>query len=402
VRTLTRRRFLALSAAAPALLGQSPRAREVHRHALVLDAHVHALDREFYHGGSMGTQYPDGQWDLVRAKEGGLGAFFLSVYVPEEYLPGRFETKQALRRIDHALEQLRLNHDLVELALTPDDVERIHAKGKIAAILDIEGSYDLDGDLGVLHDLHRLGLRSAQLSAHNWNEHYADSCCATPEHHGLTEHGRAVIAEMNRLGIMINVSHSGDETISQTIDASHAPVIATHHGLRSIIDIPRTMPDDLLKKLAGKGGVMGFQIGSDFNNRRAYEYNTKQRGKTFWDTTNLKDRVANKTIYEVDQLVAPGFPMVGARLPDNVAMTVDEWVTAIDKAIQLVGEDHVALGSDFDGGPPLARGMRDVRDLPLITEAMLRRGYSTGRIEKFWGGNVMRLFREVTAHSNRS
>jgi membrane dipeptidase len=398
---LNRRRFLALSALAPlALRAQSP--RQVHQHALILDAHVHALDREFYHGGSMGTQYPDGQWDLVRAKEGGVGAFFLSVYVPEEYLPGRFETKQTLRRIDHALEQIRLNHDLVELALAPEDVEQIRARGKIAAILDIEGSYDLDGDLGVLHDLYRLGLRSAQLSAHNWNQHYADSCCSTPEHHGLTEHGREVIREMNRLGIMINVSHAGDETIAQTIDASRAPVIATHHGLRSVNNIPRNMPDDLLKKLAAKGGVMGFQIGSDFNNLRAYDYNTKQKGKTFWDTSNLKDRVQGKTIYEVDQLVAPGFPMLGPHLPDNVAMTVDEWVAVVDKAIQLVGEGHVAIGSDFDGGPPLARGMRDVRDLPMITEAMVRRGYSTGRIEKFWGGNVMRVFREVTAESKRS
>ena len=202
---------------------------------------------------------------------------------------------------------------------------------------------------------------------------------------------------MNQLGVMINVSHSGDETIAQTIDASAVPVIATHHGLRNIVNIPRNMPDDLLKKLADKGGVMGFQIGSDFNNLRAYEYNTKQKGKTFWDTSNLRDRVKDKTIYEVDALVAPGFPMVGPRLPDNVAMTVDEWVGAVDKAIRLVGEDHVALGSDFDGGPPLARGMRDVRDLPMITDAMLRRGYSTGRIEKFWGGNVMRVFGDVTA-----
>ncbi len=398
---LNRRRFLAMSAVAPVALRAQP-GRQVHQHALIVDAHVHALDREFYHGGSMGTRYPDGQWDLVRAKEGGVGAFFLSIYVPEEYLPGRFETKQTLRRIDHALEQIRLNHDLVELALTPDDVAKIRARGKMAAILDIEGSYDLDGDLGVLRDLHRLGLRSAQLSAHNWNQHYADSCCSTPAHHGLTEHGREVIHTMNRLGIMINVSHSGDETIAQAIDVSSAPVFATHHGLRSVNNIPRNLSDEMLKKLAGKGGVIGFQIGSDFNNLRAYDYNTKQKGKTFWDTSNLKDRVQGKTIYEVDQMVAPGFPMIGPRLPDDVAMTVDEWVGVVDKAIQLAGEDHVGIGSDFDGGPPLARGMRDVRDLPMITDAMLRRGYSTGRIEKFWGGNAMRLFRDVTAQSNRS
>ncbi|MGH9436232.1 MAG: membrane dipeptidase, partial [Terriglobia bacterium] len=143
----------------------SARAREIHKRSLIFDAHVHAGDREFYHGGSIGTRKSDGQWDLVRAREGGVGAFFYSVFVPEEYYPGRFETKQALRRIDAALRQLEMNRDQVELALNADDVERIRAKGKIAAVLDIEGSYDLDGDLGVLRDLHRLGLRSAQLSA---------------------------------------------------------------------------------------------------------------------------------------------------------------------------------------------------------------------------------------------
>jgi membrane dipeptidase len=408
---LTRRRFLGYSAVVPAVLSPklwadepapqvSARAREIHKRALIFDGHVHALDREFYSGGSMGTRYTDGHWDLQRAKEGGEGAFFLSIYVPEEYYPGRFETKQAFRRVDHALRQLELNRDRVELALNADDIERIRAKGKIAAVLDIEGSYDLDGDLGVLRDLYKLGLRSAQLSAHNWNENYADSCCSTPKWNGLTEHGRDLIREMNRLGMIINVSHSGDETISQTIDVSDGPVVATHHGLRSVNNIPRNMPDDLLKKLAAKGGVMGFQIGSEFNYLKEYTWLTAQRGKTFWDTTSLQDRVKGKTIEEIDHMMAQSFPMCGAKVPDSVAMAADDWVAVVDKAIQLVGEDHVALGTDFDGGPTLARGMRDVRDLPMITDAMLRRGYSEERIDKFWGGNLLRVFRQVTQKRN--
>ncbi len=411
---LTRRRFLSYSALAPAVLepllwGQSlsqgstdqtapnvsPRALEIHRRAFVFDAHVHALDREFYNGGSMGEQRTDAQWDLVRAREGGQGAFFLSVYVPEEYYPSRFETKQTFRRVDHALRQLEENRNLVELALTAGDVERIRAKGKIAAVLDIEGSYDLDGDLGILRALYGMGLRAAQLSAHNWNQNYLDSCCYAPKSNGLTAHGRDVIREMNRLGMMINVSHSSDETISQVIELSEGPVIATHHGLRSVNNIPRNMPDVLLKKLAAKGGIIGFQIGSEFAYPKEYEWLTAQRGKTFFDTSSVPDRVRGKTIYEVDQLVAPQFPMPGARVPDSVMMAVDDWVAVVDKAIQMVGEDHVALGTDFDGGPTLARGMRDVRDLPMITDAMLRRGYTEERIDKFWGGNLLRFFRQV-------
>ncbi|MBS1823648.1 MAG: membrane dipeptidase [Acidobacteria bacterium] len=413
---LTRRRFLRDSAAAATLSGPflwgrnlfgsvvadvaapqiSPQAMAIHKRAFIFDGHVHALDREFYRGGSMGDRHTDGQWDLPRAREGGEGAFFLSIFVPEEYYPGRFETKQTLRRIDHALRQLEENRALVELALNASDVERIRAKGKMAAVLDIEGSYDLDGDLGVLRDLHQLGLRSAQLSAHNWNENYSDSCCSTPKFNGLTAHGRDVIREMNRLGMMINVSHSSDETISQTIDVSDGPVIATHHGLRSVNNIPRNMPDWLLKKLAAKGGIIGFQIGSEFSYRKEYEWLTAQRGKTFFDTSSIPDRVKGKTIYEVDALVAPQFPMPGAHVPDSVMMAVDDWVAVVDRAIQLVGEDHVALGTDFDGGPTLARGMRDVRDLPMITDAMLRRGYSEERIDKFWGGNLLRFFHRVS------
>jgi membrane dipeptidase len=412
---LTRRRFLSYSALAPSALdpllwGQSSlqgptpdqaspyissRALDVHRRAFVFDAHVHALDREFYNGGSMGERKTDGQWDLPRAREGGEGAFFLSVFVPEEYYPSRFETRQTLRRVDHALRQLEENRNLVELALTADDVERIRAKGKMAAVLDIEGSYDLDGDLGILRDLYGMGLRAAQISAHNWNQNYADSCCSTPKANGLTAHGRDVIREMNRLGMMINVSHSSDETISQVIDVSESPVIATHHGLRSVNNIPRNMPDPLLKKLAAKGGIFGFQIGSEFSYPKEYEWVTAQRGKTFFDTSSIPDRVKGKTIHEVDQLVAPQFPMPGARVPDSVMMAVDDWVAVVDKAIQLVGEDHVALGTDFDGGPTLARGMRDVRDLPMITDAMLGRGYTEERINKFWGGNLLRFFRQV-------
>ena len=374
----------------------SEKARALHRRMFVFDGHVHALDREFYHGGSMGVATTEGQWDLVRAREGNVGAFFLSIYVPEEYYPGRFETKQALRRIDHAITQVKSNATLIEFARKPADIQRIRAGGKIAAVLDIEGSYDLDGDLGVLRELHAMGLQSAQLSAHNWDQNYADSCCSAPRFNGLNDHGHKVIQEMNRLGMVINVSHASDEAIAQAIEVSQVPVIATHHGLRRVNDIPRNMPDRLLEKLAASGGVMGFQIGSEFSYPREYAYLTAHRQKTFWDTASIPDRVRDKTIYEVDAVVAPGFPMLGAEVPDDVMMAVDDWVGVVDQAIRLVGEDHVALGSDFDGGPTLARGMRDVRDLPMITDSMLRRGYSEQRIAKFWGGNLQRVFGTIT------
>lgn len=371
-------------------------AKEIHERALVFDAHIHAVDREFYKGGDIGVRKTDGQFDLPRAREGGLGAMFFSLYVPEPYYPARLETREALRMMDCALMQIEKNRDQISIALNAADVEHIHREGKIAAVLDLEGSADLDGDLGVLRTLYRLGLRSAQLSAHNQPTHYSDSCCAPPQSNGLTEHGREVIREMNRLGMVINVSHSSDDTISQAIDVSSDPVMATHHGMRSINDIPRNMPDWLITKLAARGGVIGFQIGNDFHNPKVFAYRTEHSGGPFWKRPGDPRRQAHMTIEQIDAMIAPQYPMDTFPVPDEFKFTADGWVAVVDRAIQLVGEDHVALGSDFDGGPTPPRGMRDIRDLPMITEAMVHRGYSEERIDKFLGGNVLRLFRQVT------
>jgi membrane dipeptidase len=372
------------------------RGRKLHEEALVFDAHVHVVDRQFYHGGDMGQRVNDGQFDLVRAREGGLDAMFFSLFVTERYYPARFETRQVLRLIDAAYDQLGRNRDKIELALSASDVERIAKGGKIAAVMDLEGGFDLDGDLGILRDLYRLGLRSAQLPAHNWANNFADSCCAPAKWHGLNDRGRAVIREMNRLGMVINVSHGSDETIAQAIESSSDPILATHHGLRSLNDIPRNMPDDLLKKLAAKGGVIGFQIGNEFHNRKVFDWRTAHAGRPFWDTTEIGRKEAQLTIEEIDRIAGRGFPMVGVAAPEEIKMTPGEWVAVVERAISLVGEDHVMLGSDFDGGPTLPRGMRDIRDLPMITEAMVQRGWTEQRIRKFLGGNLLRVFRQVT------
>jgi membrane dipeptidase len=184
--------------------------------------------------------------------------------------------------------------------------------------------------------------------------------------------------------------------MEQAIETSTDPVVATHHGLRSFNDIPRNMPDHLLKKLVAKGGVIGFQIGNAFHNRKYFEWRTEKAGKTFWDTTDVGRPLKDLSILEIDKLVAPKFPGPVRDVPEELLLTVDQWLDVVDRAIQLVGEDHVALGSDFDGGPDPPRGIKDVSDLALLTDAMLRRGYSSERIKKFLGGNLLRVFREIT------
>ena len=374
----------------------SQRAKQIHDRSLVFDAHVHVVNRQFYHGGDMGERVSDGQFDLSRAREGGLDAMFFSIFVTEDYYPQRLETKQTLRLIDLALAQLEKNRGTIELARNASEIERIQRSGKIAAVLDLEGGFDLDGDLAVLRNLYRLGLRSAQLTAHNWANNFADSCCSPAKFRGLNDRGRAVVREMNRLGMVINVSHASDETLSQTIELSTDPVIATHHGLRSFNNIPRTMPDELLKKLAAKGGLIGFQIGNEFHNVKAFDWRTKHAGKPFWDTSEIAQRTDTMTIEQIDRRVAPQFPMVGVAIPEEIKLTPVEWFNVVDRAIQLAGEDHVILGSDFDGGPTPPKGIRDIRDLPMLTEAMLLRGWSEERIRKFLGGNLLRVFRRIT------
>ena len=147
---------------------------------------------------------------------------------------------------------------------------------------------------------------------------------------------------MNRLGMVINVSHASDDAISQAIDVSSDPVIATHHGLREYNDIPRNMPDWLLKKLAAKGGLIGFQIGNEFHNRKVFDWRTQHAGKPFWDTAKVNS--SDMSIEDIDKIVAPQFPMLGSAAPDELKFNVDDWLKVTDRAIQLVGEDHVILG----------------------------------------------------------
>jgi membrane dipeptidase len=201
---------------------------------------------------------------------------------------------------------------------------------------------------------------------------------------------------MNRLGMVINISHASDETVEDALEVSEHPLVATHSGLRSFNDIPRVMPEDLLRKVAAKGGVIGFHIGHSFHNRAYHAWRTKRNGRAFWDTSPVEERVKGKSIAEIDAMLAGSFPSVGPIPPPNLRMAVDDWLKVVERAIEVAGENHVAIGTDFDGGPTPPKGMEDIGDMPMLTEGMLRRGWSEERIRKFLGGNLLRVFREVT------
>jgi membrane dipeptidase len=373
----------------PALTLQGKPMPDLHRKAFVMDGHVHVMTRELLMKTDIGQRYTDGTVDLPRAKEGGIDAMFFSVYTPENYYPGRFETKNTFRVVNLALDQIKKNSSMIELALTASDIERINKKGKIAAFLDLEGGYDLDGDLNLLRALYRLGLRSMQLSAHNTTAAFIDACCDVRKWGGINDLGKEIIAEMNSLGMVINIAHASNEAILQVAGASKHPVIYSHGGFYNIVDHPRCITDEAAKAVASKGGVIGVQFGSLFNNPKYSAWKkTQPPAKTLMPIVSSID--------EVDKQLSQDVPLnFRGTIPDEYWMHVDQLAKVIDYGVKLVGEDHIALGSDFDGGPELPREIKDISDYPQMTMAMQKLGYSDQRIKKILGLNWLRVIRQV-------
>jgi membrane dipeptidase len=364
-------------------------------YTLVMDGHVHVMTRQLLEGSDIGQRYPDGHVDLPRARAGGVNAMFFSIYTPENYYAGRYETKNTVRVLELAREQIEKNHDVIELALNASDIERITRGGKIAAFLDLEGGFDLDGDIHVLRALYRMGLRSLQLTAHNRSNGFVDSCCDVRKWGGINDHGREIIREMNHLGMVINVAHASEETMLQTVDASSAPVVFSHGGFRHFVDIARCISDRAAKAIAAKGGVIGIQFGSTFNNPTYYAWT--QRNRPTPAPRNGGSAEPVRTLAEVDAALKRQLPFVyKGVIPDEYWMGTEQLAKVIDYGVKLVGEDHIALGSDFDGGPPLPREIHDISDYPEMTKAMERLGYSEERIRKIMGLNWLRVIRQVT------
>jgi membrane dipeptidase len=375
----------------------------LHRDAFVMDGHTHAMTRELLRGTDIGQRYSDGNVDLPRAKEGGVDAMFFSVYTPEDYYPGRFETKNTFRVVELALDQIKKNEHAIGLALNASDIERIHKSGRIAAFLDLEGGYDLYGDLQLLRALYRLGLRSMQLTAHNTTNAFIDACNDVYTWGGINAHGRAVIKEMNDLGMVINVAHASNDAIIQSAGASRHPVIYSHGGFYRIVDHPRCITDEAAKAIAAKGGVIGIHFGSLFNNPKYWAWqkpNTPIRQQPVLQPRTpriFESQATAQTIEDVDKALAETVPLsFRGTIPDEYWMHVDQLAKVIDYGVELVGEDHIALGSDLDGGPELPREIQDISDYPQITVAMQNLGYGDQRIRKILGLNWLRVIRHVT------
>jgi membrane dipeptidase len=369
----------------------SPRARQLHDRAIVVDTHDDTTQRlVFDKGFDIAARNPNGNIDIPRMKDGGLDALFFSIWVPSD-VTGPPAVKRALQQIDAVREAARLHPNDLVLATSAADVRRAAAAHKIAALMGMEGGHMIDDDIRLLRDYAALGVRYMTLT-HFKNNNWADSSTDTPAHNGLTDFGKNVVREMNRLGMMVDISHVADKTFYDALAVTTAPVIASHSSCRAIANHPRNMTDDMLRALAKNGGVVMINYHAGFLSEEFRAASEKRSGTVVASMDAMSKKCGGNeacTTLESDRIDHEA--MVKGELPK---VNWDKIVEHIDHAVKIAGADHVGLGSDFDGAT-MPLGMEDASKLPKITEALLRKGYSEQDVEKILGGNILRVMEQV-------
>jgi len=366
------------------------RARKLHFSSIVLDTHDDTTQRFFTKDFDIGKRNPDGHIDIPRMREGGMNAIFFSIWIDGRTM-GPPAIQQALDQIDAVHENIsKYSKDLV-LCRTAAEVRRAHAEGKIAALIGVEGGHMIGNDIRVLRMFGDLGVRYMTLS-HFYNDEFADSSTDKPEHNGLTDHGKDIVREMNRQGIMVDISHVSDKTFYDALEVSKAPLIASHSSCRVLCNHVRDMSDDMIKALAAKGGVIHINYERSFIDQAYKDASDKATGGVVAMLSDaMKECNGNAECVETKRKT------VQKKLEDSGALPRVSWeriIDHIDHAVKLVGADHVGLGSDFDGAD-MPDGMEDCTKLPKITEALMRKGYSDADIRKILGGNTLRVMEQV-------
>ncbi len=366
------------------------RARKLHFSSIVLDTHDDTTQRFFSKNFDLGKRNPDGHIDIPRMKEGGMNAIFFSIWIDGRTM-GPTAIQKALDQIDAVHENVRKNSKDMMFARTAADVRKAHADGKIAALIGVEGGHMIGNDIRMVRIFSDLGVRYMTLS-HFYNDEWADSSTDKPAHNGLTDYGKQIVREMNRQGMMVDISHVSDKTFYDALEVSKAPLIASHSSCRAICSHPRDMTDDMIKALAAKGGVIQINYEKSFIDEAYRQASEKVSGGVVAMFDQLKkqcgedEECLGKKMNEMEkQATAEG------KLPH---VTWDRIVDHIDHAVKLAGADHVGLGSDFDGAT-MPEGMEDCTHLPKITEALMRKGYSDDDIRKILGGNLLRVMEQA-------
>ena len=370
----------------PAIGQQTDEAQRVHATTLGVDAHNDTLQRILLEGVDIGKRLADGEIDLPRLREGGVHVPFFAMAVPEYYkgadaVRGTLDFRDAMQRV------LDKYPDQIELATSANDIQRIVGQKKIAAVLTVEGGHQIADDLAVLRMYRKMGVLSMTL-AHFRSNDWADSSTGKAEHNGLTDFGKEVVREMNRIGMIVDVSHVSDKAFYDVLAISTKPVIASHSSCRVFSDVPRNMTDDMLRALAQNGGVVGVNFGASFLNQM--EAGRLKRAIASRNSLDPELSGAELDQFALKQRVASAYdhPRVGQA-------TLDDAANCIDHIAKVAGVDHVGIGSDFDGIETVSRGIEDISKLPALTSALLKRGYSEQDIQKIMGGNFLRVIRSV-------
>jgi len=355
-------------------------ARALHRRVIVVDTHCDTTQRLMNPDWDPAIRHADGHIDWPRLRDGGVAAVFFAVWAQATADSRGGMADAADAQIRRLQEVARRHTDAVVGAQTAQDIRQAKAQGRLAMLIGIEGGHLIDDSLDVLGRFRRRGATYLTLT-HALHTNWADSAGVheplAPRHGGLTEFGRDVIRELNRLGMMVDVSHVSDDTFWQVLDVSETPVIATHSSCRAVAPHRRNVSDDMIRSLAARGGTVHINFASAFLDPDYPPPDPKLVHEWFSAGGAPRRRVTNH-------------------------VTRFEWlVDHLDHALQLVGPDHVGIGSDFDGVPSLPEGMEDCSKLPYLTAALLQRGYSTADLEKVLGANVLRVMEACQSYAQR-
>jgi membrane dipeptidase len=361
--------------------------QRIHKSTLLIDTHNDITSRTV-DGYDIGKAKNDGHTNITALREGNVGAQFFAVYVSGTYTNGNHSARRTLEMID------TVRHDILarypqdfEFATTADDIERIHKTGKIAALMGIEGGHAIEDSLRLLRDYYALGIRYMTLThsnTNNWGDSSGDMDKAGVQHHnGLTDFGKQVVREMNRLGIMVDISHVADKTFWDALEVSTAPPFASHSSCRALSNVPRNMTDEMIVALAKKGGVIQVNFACEFLSQK-----TADASKALLPRMTAARAENDRALMEEYRKQVPP-----ATLADVVAH--------IDHIVKIAGINAVGIGSDFDGIFCAPKDLEDVSKFPNLTRALLEKGYSADDIRKIYGGNLLRVMRAVEAKAAR-
>jgi membrane dipeptidase len=370
------------------------KAARIHAKALVIDTHADVPINMMKDSFDVAVEHDyekDGtQIDFPRMKKGGMDGMFFAVYLGQGKRSAEADAeakKKALAIFDKIHEAVRLNPDVAGIATTSKDAYKLQKEGKRAVFFGMENGWPIGKDIKNLKMYYDLGLRYITLS-HSANNDICDSSGDPdgPEHNGLSKFGEEVVMEMNRLGIMVDISHVSDSTFYDVMKLTKTPVIASHSSCRALCDVPRNMTDDMIKALAKNGGVIQINFVPSFVKKTPQEQEVSMKVMRLkMRQTDLSD-ADKKTLYEEMKAINKKY--------EKDLPTVADAVDHIEHVIKLTSVDHVGIGMDLDGGGRV-QGLNDVSQVRVITEELVRRGYSARDIEKIWGGNIMRVLDKV-------